>query len=136
MLTDSIDCDIPRFLFNSWIKCQYPNNDTYQKLDKITDIICYTILLFYLINNGGLFSNYNYLIILLFIYRVIGTIFFLISNNRKYLFYFPNFFLEICLLLMIIKYFPILKKYTPSLFFCIIVYKILLEYFMHYRIYK
>lgn len=133
MLTDFIDCDIPRFIFGSkkWIVC---NDSTYQKSDKITDIICYTLLLFYILNNGGMSANYNYLIIILYIYRLIGTFLFLIKNNRKYLFYFPNFFLEICLGLMVINHFPMFKKFKEIIILIIIIYKIILEYYLH--IYK
>lgn len=133
MVTDFIDCDIPRFLFGSenWIVC---NESVYQISDKITDTICYTLLLFYILNNGGLSTNYNYLLILLFIYRLIGIYLFLIKNNRKYLFYFPNFFLEICLGVMVINHFPILNKFKVNIFLFIIIYKIILEYYLH--IYK
>ena len=133
MLTDSIDCGIPRFLFGSkkWIVC---NESTYQVLDKITDSICYTLLLFYILNNGDMSTNYNYFIILLFIYRLIGTYLFLIKNSRKYLFYFANFFLEICLVLMVINYFPMLKKFKVIIILIIIIYKIIVEYYLH--IYK
>tara|TARA_B100000900_G_C20324350_1_gene611569 strand:- start:25 stop:555 length:531 start_codon:yes stop_codon:yes gene_type:complete len=130
ILTDLLDCDIPRLLFGSkkWLDC---NESTYQKSDKITDTICYTLLLFYILENGGMSTNYNYLIILLFIYRLIGVYLFLIKNNRKYLFYFPNFFLEICLGLMVIHYYPILKKFKPFIILIIIIFKILQEYFLH-----
>ena len=102
--------------------------------DKIADIICYTLLLVYILNNGGLSSNSNYLLILLFTYRFIGTYLFLIKNNRKYLFYFPNFFLEICLGLVVINHFPILKNYKEIILITIVIYKIILEYYLH--IYK
>ena len=130
MLTDLIDCEISRFLFGAknWILC---NQSIYQVSDKITDTICYTLLLFYILKNAGMSSNYNYLIILLFIYRLIGVYLFLIKNNIKYLFYFPNFFLEISLGLMIINYFPMLKKFKVIIFLIIVIYKIILEYNIH-----
>ena len=133
MLTDSINCAIPRFVFGSekWIVC---NENIYQVSDKITDTICYTLLLFYILNNGGMSTNYNYLLIILFIYRLVGIYLFLINNSRKYLFYFPNFFLEICLGLMVINYFPMLKKFKVIIILIIIIYKIILEYYLH--IYK
>lgn len=106
----------------------------YQKSDKITDTICYTLLLIYILDKGGLSKNYNYLIILLFLYRLVGVYLFLIKNNRKFLFYFPNFFLEICLGLMIICYFPILKNFKEIIILIIIVSKIIIEYNMHYNI--
>lgn len=130
MLSDFIDCGIPKFLFGAknWILC---NQSIYQVSDKITDTICYTLLLFYILKNGGMSSNYNYLIILLFIYRLIGVYLFLINNNRKYLFIFPNFFLEISLGLMIINYFQMLKKFKVIIFLIIVIYKIIQEYYLH-----
>ena len=130
MISDSVDCGIPRILFNHWIDC---STDTYQRLDKITDTICYTFLLFYILKNGDLSTNYNYLLIVLYIYRLIGVFLFLIKNDRKDLFYFPNFFLEISLGLMVINYFPTLKKYREVILLLIAVYKILAEYYLHYR---
>ena len=56
-------------------------------------------------------NYYNYLIIILFLYRLIGVYLFLIKNSREYLFYFPNFFLETSLGLMVINYFPKLKNF-------------------------
>jgi hypothetical protein len=79
-------------------------------------------------------TNYNNLIILLFIYRLIGLYLFLINNNRVYLFYFPNFFLEICLGLMIINYYPILDNFKIIIILFIIILKIIQEYYLH--IYK
>ncbi len=139
MLTDLIDCDIPHLLYGpkKWINCKTRRHtrsqglDIYQRWDKITDIICYTLLLFYILKYGGMSTNYNYLIILLFIYRLIGTYLFLIKNDRTYLFYFPNFFLEISLGLMVINHFPNLKKFKVFMISNIIVYKILLEYYLH-----
>ena len=127
IITDVLDClPIYSILFghNNWINC---DNLYYQKFDKITDSICYILLLFYILQNGTLSTNYKYLITLLFI----------IKNNRKYLFYFPNFFLEICLGLMIINYYPVLKEKEFIIIIIIIIYKIITEYFHHYnRIYS
>ena len=130
MATDFIDCDIPRYIFGykNWVNC---SKNLYQKTDKITDTICYALLLIYILKNGNLSTNYTNLIILLFIYRLIGLYLFLISSNRLYLFYFPNFFLEICLGLMIINYYPILKNYEITIILFIILYKIVQEYFLH-----
>ena len=134
MLIDRIDCGVLalRFLLKSekWIDC---DTIIYQKSDKIIDIICYTLLLFYIIDNGSLSVNYNYLIILLFIFRLIGLYLFIIKNNRNYLFYFPNFFLEISLILLIIDYFSIFKKYKLIIILLIFVYKIIFEYYLHYN---
>lgn len=131
ILTDFIDCDIPRLLFgfNNWINCR---TEFYQKTDKITDIICYFILLCYIIKYYN--SNYIFTIIILFIFRLIGTILFIIKNDRKYLFYFPNFFLEITFGIILIKDIPEFNNYKWIIIINIIIYKILMEYYLH--IYK
>lgn len=130
ILTDTIDC--PRYIFGykNWVNC---SENLYQKTDKITDTICYALLLIYILKNANLSTNYNNLIILLFIYRLIGLYLFLINSNRVYLFYFPNFFLEICLGLMIIDYYPTLENFEITIISFIIVLKIIQEYFMHVR---
>ena len=136
ILFDKIDCSHmtypftgPLFLKNTNIcKSLY-----YQKSDKITDSICYTLLLFYIINYGDLSYQWNNLLIFLFIYRIIGTIIFLLSSNRIYLVYFPNFFLSVCFVLMTIGNFPILKKITiPALFLTFII-QFLIEINLHKR---
>ena len=134
MLSDRIDCGVLalRFLLKSekWVDC---DTSIYQKSDKMIDIICYTLLLFYIIDNGSLSVNYNYLIILLFIFRLVGLYLFIIKNNRNYLFYFPNFFLEISLILLIIDYFSIFKKYKLIIILLVFIYKIIFEYHLHFN---
>jgi hypothetical protein len=48
ILADFIDCDIPRYIFGykNYVNC---NENLYQKTDKITDTICYVLLLIYLL---------------------------------------------------------------------------------------
>ena len=131
ILADCIDYIPLNKLLHKSKSIRAKNESTYQVIDKINDTICYTLLLFYILKNGGMSSNYNYLIILLFIYRLIGVYLFLINNNRKYLFYFPNFFLEISLGIMIINYFQMLKKFKVIIFLIIVIYKIIQEYYVH-----
>ena len=73
MTTDAIDCGIPNnIIFESkkWVNCK---KKLYKKSDKITDTICYSMLLYYILVNGNLSSKYKYILILLFIYRLIGV---------------------------------------------------------------
>ena len=133
MVLDSLDCTTLHNILlgrTNWVNCR---NMTYQISDKITDIICYSILLYYTINHGGLSKNENCILFILFIYRVIGTIIFITKKDRKYLFFFPNFFLEITLGLMVIKHHTNLKKYKKEIIILIILYKIAQEYIMHYN---
>jgi hypothetical protein len=131
MLTDSFDCGIPRKFLNEWINC---SSNIYQISDKIIDILCYTILLFYILKNGNLSTNNNNLLKYLFLFRLIGIFLFLLKNDRRYLFFFPNFFLEISLGLMFINNFKILENFKKIIFFTIIIFKIIQEYYLH--IYK
>ena len=43
------------------------------------------------------------------------------------------FFLEICLGLMVINYFPMLKRFIEIIILIIIIYKIIVEYYLHFR---
>ena len=130
MLTDLFDCDIPQILFNKWTNCE---SKIYQLSDKITDSICYIMLLFYILGNENFVSDYNNLITCLLVFRLIGIYFFLTKNDRKYLFYFPNYFLEMCLGLSLIKHFPVLQKFKQTMFIIIIIYKIMVEYNLHFH---
>ena len=116
-------------LFENLNKCVI---DFYQKYDKITDIICYGIILFYIIQYKCLSNNYINLIIFLFFFRLLGTIIYLLKDDRSYLFLFPNFFLEILLFLLVMKNFTILKKNKFIIIIIIIIVKFLQEYIMHY----
>ena len=126
---DNIDCKILRKTNPDFHGvCQ---TLLYQKIDKITDSVCYVILMGYIIHHKLLSDNDMYLLVGLLLFRLIGTALFLQSNNRKYLFYFPNFFLDFSLGLFVIQYFSIFK-YKPIILLVIFIYKIINEYFQHY----
>ena len=136
MVLDRIDC-MPTYypfkgpLFSS--DKEICKTNYYQKGDKITDIICYLILLVYLIKHR--FFNQNYLLFLsfLFIYRLIGVILFCQYEDRNYLIYFPNFFIIISMVLATIFYFNISKSYIPIFFVLVFMLTIYQEYHMHYK---
>ena len=128
ILTDAFDCDVPRLLFRDWINC---NTDTYQRTDKMTDTICYVLLFLYLVRYAGLSCQSNYALMFLLAYRIVGTGLFLMKNDRNYLFYFPNFFLEISLGLVLVHQFASLQRYTAFIMLGLVVYKLSLEYYMH-----
>ena len=134
MVADKLDCThlhSPRFgpLLSSNINiCKTP---LYQQADKITDTICYILILHYVIHHGGLSPIYNKILIGLLVYRIIGTILYLVTNNRLYLVYFPNLFLEICLALMVIKHYPKLEKYKTEIFIGVVIIKMITEYYLH-----
>ena len=93
-LSDLIDCAQIYHSFFDWVDCK---SDIYQRSDKITDSICYILLLLYILKTNELSTRYKYILTGLLIFRLIGTFLFISTNNRKYLFYFPNFFIEIAL---------------------------------------
>ena len=130
MMMDLIDCTrIHSWLISdNWIDC---SSITYQKIDKIVDTICYAMLLIYFLKNSGMSVNYNYLIVLLFVYRIVGVYMFLVSDDRRYLFYFPNFFLEVTLGLALINYFQFPKHLKGIFLLGIILLKVAQEYYMH-----
>ncbi len=105
---------------------------SYQKLDKIGDSMCYVILLFYIVHNKLLSKSDTVLLVGLLIFRLIGVSLFLQFHNRKYLFYFPNFFIDVSLGLFIIQYFS-LVKYKIVILVVIFIYKLIQEYLMHFR---
>ena len=64
IFTDTFDCALPHFIFKEWSNCK---KKFYQYTDKLTDIICYSILLFYTIKNSKMSILNKKLIFFLFI---------------------------------------------------------------------
>lgn len=129
---DNIDCTLLRKKnrhLSPYVVCQ---TLLYQKIDKMTDAVCYIILMIYIIHHKLLLNSDIALLLGLLIFRLIGIVLFLQNNNRKYLFYFPNFFLDISLGLFIIQYFS-LFKYKIIILLGICVYKVIHEYIQHYN---
>lgn len=134
MLSDSLDCGIPKLFFSDWVN---PNTNLYQISDKITDMVTYFILLFYFFRVKYLEKKENILLSILLFYRLIGEIIFFITQDRYYLLIFPNFFLETSLVLTGRKYFELPESYNPLLVVGIILWKLCQEYYLHiYKEYK
>lgn len=131
IISDSLDCGIPKLLFDDWIN---PNTNLYQISDKVTDLCTYFILLFYLFHIQYLNKKENTILSVLLFYRCIGEILFFTTQERNYLLFFPNFFLETSLILTGKKYFQISDKYTPFLIIGMVLLKLTQEYYLH--IYK
>lgn len=129
MLSDFLDRDIPNIFFSNWIS---GSSNTYQRIDKITDTICYLLLAVFLIGCDWISRGWKLILTGLFLFRTYGVSLFLKNNDRKYLFYFPNFFLEISLALSAINEFSGLQKYTNLIIACIVIYKIITEYIHHF----
>lgn len=127
------NCFPLRRSFPDWID---PNTEIYQISDKITDLVTYYILFIYLVGIQYLERKENLILFLLLFYRSIGEIIFFITKDRKFLIFFPNFFLEICFLFIGMKYFRLSKKYLPFFIILIILWKLIQEYYLHIYKYK
>lgn len=131
MITDSLDCGISKVFFNDWVD---PNTNLYQISDKITDMITYIILLLHVLYLRYLEPRKNIFVSILLLYRFVGEICFFVSCERKYLLFFPNFFLETLFVLVGMKYFNISDSYFPLFGCLILIWKLTQEYYLH--IYK
>lgn len=103
----------------------------YQRQDKITDMLCYTLLLYYILTTCNLPLVYNRIILAMFMYRLVGQILFDRTGDRRYLVYFPNFFLEMSFLFIAIHTLPEHKHKYLSIGLLFIL-KVLWEYSHHH----
>jgi len=136
MILDFLDCDIVRSLYKNKDFC---NTESYQIQDKIVDSMCYALILLYIVMDGEKFTTLEIqFIVFLFLYRMVGVVLFVLYTNRSYLFYFPNFFLEITLALTIIHKYQSFVNYKIIIICAVMFYKVLTEYIQHYNksIYK
>ena len=128
IISDTFDCGFSKLFFKEWID---PNTEVYQISDKVCDTIGYTFLLIYLWTSMFLCKKYNSILTVMYFYRLIGTLLYIIFQERQYLLYFPNFFLESSLIFTGLKQFSISKKYLPIFFALMIFWKLLQEYYLH-----
>ena len=129
LLTDFLDCDIPRGLklYKNKDFCQ---TTQYQQTDKLVDSITYVLIFNKLINTNIFSRSEINILFYLLVYRLIGTFIFILKNQKQTLFYFPNFYLEIALLIAFSKTF--MFNYKPYIIYVIIL-KICQEYVLHYQ---
>lgn len=127
LLTDMIDCGLPKF-FGLYSDTHVCERNHYQRVDKITDSLTYVLLFFYVYQQSLLSTSEIKTIFGLLVYRLIGVIMYLAKNNRKFLFYFPNFFLEVLMVLLFTKNI----QYRTILIIFVVMFKLTQEYFLHY----
>jgi hypothetical protein len=134
MIFDYTDNRVP---FNVDINESFESFELYQQYDKIGDMTVYTLLWIYYLNYVNSPSILKIYISILFIYRMIGFIVYLINKNRNAFVYFPNFFLESLFVISLLqtlgytypKYFDL---YVIALFL-VILFKIYQEFSIHYK---
>ena len=130
MISDLLDCTVSfhtMFFRNGWVANPLHTSSRIRSPTVYVTRYCYST---YLIM--GVFRRLITIVLIgLLLYRFIGTYFFSKEGNRKYLFYFPNFFLEMALLFATVDYFNLPHKY--GLMSLVVIYKFVQEYVMHYK---
>lgn len=129
LILDYIDGN--RFYDNYIYSKELVKTPLYQYQDKLNDTFIYIILFLYILFNKEFNDNQTVLIGILLVFRIIGTLSFLDTLNRKYLFYFPNFFVDIGLLYSITNYFKI-TSWNSVAFIPTIIFTLVREYIHHY----
>lgn len=110
-------------------KCPDPE---YQTTDKLLDSIFYT---FSLIATTWIPKPFQKYLVFAYVYRVIGFFLFRYTGDRKYLFYFPNFFGMFYLFFYGMDFFSIeLNERTQNIIMVLIIlFKFISEYQHHYK---
>jgi len=134
-LTDTIlDCVIPILLHGKSIfNNELCRSRDYLFIDKISDTFCYIFLLDYIYKSKEIEAKYTQVLLYLFIFRFIGTLISFNKGEKKVLFFFPNFFLELSILFNIFTHYKIDNIYKIGLTMIVILLKVFQEYLMHYE---
>lgn len=134
MLIDRLDCTSDMFPYKGPLFI----NDTsicktveYSKADKIGDTFTNLFLLIYVYIYA---PQYFTLLLLLFVFRLIGVLMFFKTHNKKYFIYFPNFFITFMIFIgIIIDYKLNLSEHIIiSGITLLVIYQIIQEYIMHW----
>jgi len=138
MLLDRLDCmpylwpnKGPLFVDDREIcKTEY-----YQKSDKITDKLCYAFLWLYFVFYTDSPKELKIYITIWFFIRLIGTVLYITTGNRRVLIAFPNVFLESLLAIAILQdlgyTYAKHKKMYINILVAVFIYKMAQEYVMH-----
>lgn len=113
MMADWFDCGaLKLFSASRSIKC---TTLEYQIPDKILDLITYTVVLAYIIQNKGLQPNVSYLLGGLLAFRAFGVAEFVKTHDESYLIRYPDFFREVVIYLVIVDHFGISLPYYATI---------------------
>jgi len=132
LLFDKVDCIMSGIinLENKDLKDVNCQSQEYQLTDKIMDTITYTVLLIY--TSTKEYRWFTPMIIVLFVFRMIGVLFYLKNDDRRMLVYFPNFFLPTMIVFYLMDYLSASKIYYYLSVIPIFIYKICNEYNYHW----
>jgi hypothetical protein len=98
--------------YNSKNMCE---EKIYQVFDKPSDTITITLIIYYIYSNNLVNSKDLSILLFFYIYRIIGTIIYLLIRNRKVFIFFPDINSLLVLIIFTLKYFY--KDYTDLLNF-------------------
>lgn len=106
----------------------------YQEADKILDFWWHTLLLFYVYLH---FKEFFPLMLLLFIYRMLGYALFIKTKKRWLFVLFPSFFVNLFLLIFFANYVPAIHFLIEPCYFLsslvsVGVLKLIQEFFLHF----
>lgn len=132
LLFDKVDCMMSGIinLENKDLKDINCQSQEYQLTDKIMDTITYTVLLIY--TSTKEYRWFTPMLIVLFVFRMIGVLFYLKNGDRRMLVYFPNFFLPTMIVFYLMDYLDVSKMYYYLSLIPIFIYKIYNEYNYHW----
>lgn len=111
------------------------DDSTYQLVDKSTDLISYIFMLIL-----GLRWSIRKIVVILFIYRIIGQILYLYTGNEIFFFYFQNFLEPLLMVYALIlfkqkkeeKAYISYKKHLFWVWAVVIAYKLWNEWYLHF----
>lgn len=110
-------------------------DQTYQLIDKSTDFISYFFMLML-----GLRWSIKKVVLVLFIYRIIGQILYFITGNELIFFYFQNFLEPLMMIYALIlfrqkdekKAYLTYKKHFILVWAIVLIYKVWNEWYLHF----
>lgn len=117
-------CYIGKFERNELVKNQF-----YQYYDKIQDLFGYYLSYFIITNNKLLPPRETKILLYTLLYRTIGDFIYLLTGNRKMLFYFFDVFKEFLLVFYLFK--PDTLGFYAGIIISVVV-KLWMEYRIHY----
>jgi hypothetical protein len=108
----------------------------YVESDKIVDLICYTLILYYIIETKAFDIYIIILLTILYLIRAVGTVVYLITYNEYYLTMFPNLFIDLALLFAFFKDYVNLNSNSDTLLLMlfvimIIIIRLIIEFLFH-----
>lgn len=111
------------------------SDSTYQVIDKSTDFISYIFMLIL-----GLRWSIKKVVIILFVYRIIGQTLYFITGNELIFFYFQNFLEPLMMIYALILFkqkdekrtYITYKKHIILIWAIVLIYKIWNEWYLHF----